>query len=675
VPEMPTDLQPVLQDGKLRLLSNGLELGHLYYSMRRGQAVLKPDRLSLGPNNTVEAFLPGAELVDEFAALPGLIKVKRRWRILKPGRWQLTFGYCPSPDLKQWVVPSVMYRENRMGSGHFPSGGVDEGWSFREDRIPIPSCSILHDGSSWQAIFASPAATDDEISSVKTYLSDSKPAFEIRVPYTEEPFTYTEKGLVIGGLTGKSERSFHINIVPFEYTRTFYLASGTCQHPSEIYMALTAAALAEFSPGDRTPAIDWSRMAGLKLKHLDYLLIDRPEITAIKQGKGNGIFQPFYEYTSGSFLCKSLEAALIYARAGEELGRSEYLDIAQRIGRFFLQGALLNGLHRDCYSLKDDRWGGYFGVGMPRALQRGANARCNGEAMVNYLRLFRQLDKCGKTNNSFLVLATDNARFYMENQLADGGFGRWWDISGEPLSTLGTNGAYIISLLVELEKTTAAGNEINKALDKARQYYASLIDSSGFYADTLDADCTDKEAGAALLRAFLDLYEKSRNDNDLKYARLAAGFILSWMFTYNVAFNPQSPVGRRHFNTRGMTAVSVAHHHLDFYGLFIAYDFLRLWQYTGESLWKSCALLMINACSQLMADEKDRLGRSKDFTGWQPEQVNQTNWDYKSRLLGTKGKFHTCVAWVVVLTLGAMLDIRERFPDILDFSLKKPSKA
>jgi len=119
----------------------------------------------------------------------------------------------------------------------------------------------------------------------------------------------------------------------------------------------------------------------------------------------------------------------------------------------------------------------------------------------------------------------------------------------------------------------------------------------------------------------------------------------------------------------------VAHHHLDFYGLSIAFDLLRLQQATGEEIWKRCALAMIAACGQLISSPRDLLGKGRDFIGWQPEQLNQTNWDYKHRVLGTRGRFHTCVAWAVVLTLGAMLDIRERFPRVLDFTLgeRRPS--
>jgi hypothetical protein len=665
-------LELISADKKVEIIHDGRVAGELFYSIRTGKVILEPDNVLFGADNVIKVVFKEAELKDEFVVNKGFIKIKRQWKILKPGKWQLMFGYCPGPDLRQWLVPSVMYAKNEMGAGRFPRGGLDKGWSFREDRIPVPSCSILHDGLNWQAVFTSPATNDGEISSVKTFLKSAAPAFEIRVPYTEEPYTYTEKGIITGGLTRKTGRFFKIHKVPFEYSRTFYIAYGKCAHVSEIYISLAARALDEFGTGDKRPLkANWSEVASNKFKHLKFLLIDNQKVTAVKQGKGNGLFQSFHNYTSGSFLTKSLEGALIFAKASKELGNEKYLDIAERIGDFFLAGALPNGLHRDSYSLKDGRWGGYMGVGTPEGLVEGANTRCNGEVMINYLKLYKLLKDAGRQKDEFLDLVRRNADFYIEHQLKgkeEGSFGRWWNISGKPLNTLGTNGAYIISLLVELEKITGKRDDIDDALKKAGSYYASLVDNNYFYADTLDAGC-------ALLRAFLDLYERSSDELYLRYAGLCAGFILSWMFTYDVAFNPSSPAGRRDFKTLGMTAVSVAHHHLDFYGLSIAYDFLRLWEATKNELWKKCGLIMINSCSQLISDRQDLLGRSKDFIGWQPEQINQTNWDYKLRFLGTKGRFHTCVAWTVVLTLGAMLDIRDRRADILNYKLKEQGAA
>jgi hypothetical protein len=660
-------------DGTAGIITDGQLQGELHYSSKIGDSCLFQCEVVKEGDNVIKAVFMEAEIRDIFEVSEGLIRIKRSWNILRPGRWQLLFNYSPAPVLTEWLVPAVMYGKNERGEGHFPRGGVEEGWSFREDRIPIPSCSILHNDSQWQAVFVSPARDEGEISSVKTFIEDGRPSFEISSPYTEEPFTYTEKGIVLGGLTAKTDKFFNIKHVPFEYSRTFYIAIGTHGRTAEIFRDLTGKAIDEFgAEGNNRVKVNWSQIAELKLKHLKYLLINGPDIAAIKQGKGNGLFQSFYEYTSGSFLSKSLEAAVIFARVGGETWNKEYASIADRIGKFFLKGALPNGLHRDCYLLKNKKWGGYMGVGTPPELAMGANARCNGEVMVNYLRLHRLLKTVGRERDEFLRLAENNALFYIQHQLGgkeDGSFGRWWNTDGTPLNTLGTNGAYIISLLVQLEKISGRRDDIDGALKKAGRYYAGLIDDNGFYADTLDADCVDKEAGCALLRAFLDLYERSQDEFYLKYARLAAGFILSWMFTYNVAFDPKSMAGKRVFRTLGMTAVSVAHHHLDFYGMFIAYDFLRLSEATRDRSWKRCALLMINACSQLISSEKDLLGKGRDFIGWQPEQVNQTNWDYKLRYLGTKGRFHTCVAWTVVLTLGAMLDIRERFPGILDIQL------
>lgn len=657
---------------RVRIVADGHLQGEVCYKLKLGSRYLFPEYVRWEEGNIVKAIFTGAVVTDKYEAENGLVRVRRLWKVLQPGRWQLLFDYVPGPGLDRWLVPAVMYEKNEMGQGNFPGGGIEVGWSFREDRIPVPSCSILHNSEKWQAVYASPAAYEGEISSVKTFISEGRPAFQIRIPYTEEPFTYTEKGIVLGGLTAKTEKFFNVRRLPFEYTRTFYIAADKCGHSSDIYIALASIALDEFAADKGNGRVDWSKIASLKLKHLKYLLIDNPDMTAIKQGKGNGLFQSFYEYTAGSFLSKSLEAAVIFARAAAETGKEGYRGIAERTGKFFLQGALPNGLHRDCYSLKTGKWGGYLGVGTPSELAVGVNARCNGEVMVNYLRLYRVLKDTGCQRDEFLKVAGDNAQFYIQHQLKgkeDGSFGRWWDTGGRPANTLGTNGAYIISLLVELEKVSGRRDDMDAALKRAGKFYSALIDNNGFYADTLDADCVDKEAGCALLRAFLDLYEGFHDEFYLKYARLAAGFVLSWMFTCNVAFDPKSMLGKRGFRTAGMTAVSVAHHHLDFYGLSIAFDFLRLWEATQDGLWKKCALLMINACGQLVSSEGDHLGRSRDFTGWQPEQINQTNWDYKTRLLGTKGRFHTCVAWTVVLTLGAMLDIRERYPDILDFRL------
>ena len=121
---------------------------------------------------------------------------------------------------------------------------------------------------------------------IKVVFKDARPAFEIRVPCTEEPYTYTEKGIVIGGLTGKTGRFFNIKKAPFEYARTYYIASGKCAHVSGIYISLTARALDEFGTGDeRLLKANWSEVASNKFKHMKFLLIDNQKVTAVQQGE------------------------------------------------------------------------------------------------------------------------------------------------------------------------------------------------------------------------------------------------------------------------------------------------------------------------------------------------------------------------------------------------------
>ncbi len=221
-------MQLIKKNGHVDIIHEGVELGGVYYRVRREKTTLEPNEILIDAGNVITVTFAGARLRDEFLADKDLITIKRRWTITEPGRWQLLFGYQPSADLDNWLVPSVMYDKNEMGEGRFPRGGIEKGWSFREDRIPIPSCSILHDGSRWQAVFTNPSSKENEISSVKTYAREGSPALEISVPYVEEPFTYTEKGILIGGLTAKTAAFFEIKkVVLLSIQGTFLLRSAS----------------------------------------------------------------------------------------------------------------------------------------------------------------------------------------------------------------------------------------------------------------------------------------------------------------------------------------------------------------------------------------------------------------------------------------------------------------
>jgi hypothetical protein len=224
-----------------------------------------------------------------------------------------------------------------------------------------------------------------------------------------------------------------------------------------------------------------------------------------------------------------------------------------------------------------------------------------------------------------------------------------------------------VSFLRELREVSDPWPELDDALRRAGTYYANLARNGPYYGDALDSDCVDKEAGISLLHALLDLYEWEPSDEYLQGAEAAASHVLSWMWSYNCIWPEGTLCDRAGLETLGLTAVSTAHHHLDFYGVFAGYDFLRLWRITRDAAYRTYGKVLLEAAGRLIATPDSPLNRGEEYAGWQPEQVNQTNWDYKHHLLGTKGRYHTCVAWPVVLTLRALLAVRRVFPRVLRF--------
>ncbi|MFW5717609.1 MAG: hypothetical protein ACOC0E_09200 [Spirochaetota bacterium] len=682
-------IQPDGGGRAVALLRDAAPIATLVYRIRTPEGDLYPNRIDVGspwpsggehddPHEervwTVAATFDHGAIVDLLSEDGDFVRVERSWTIERPGTWRLLFTtLVPHRAATEWIVPSVMYKENARGRGSFPRGGIDRGWSFREDRISVPACSLLHDDEKVQMVFAEPARRDELVSSVRTYREGTEPAFEIAIPYAEAPAAYRMKGVLFGGMAAARSRWLTVRSrgTPFSYTRTFYVAC--LPRDGNVFRTFRAAPeLVRSRYGDRfAPGMSWSTFASLKLRHLLFLLVDdaRRGIHGVQMGRGNGVIQPFYDSTAGSFLAKSLEAACVLVVVGRESGREELVDAAERVGRFFLGGALENGLHRDYFHFRKKRFESHAVFSHDERLLQGSNARCNGEAMLGYVRLHRLLHELGRDIPEFRSIALRNAEFYLSHQLTgerDGSFGRWWSKDGEPINSLGTNGAYIVSLLAALDPE-ARDARISAALFKAADYYSSLVDANDYYADTLDADCVDKEAGCTTLRAFLDLYERDPEPRYLEKAIDAACYLLSWVFSYDVPFAENTLLAKHAFRTIGMTSVSVAHHHLDFYGMYLAYDFLRLAEHTGDVSWKEWAITMMDACRQLIATVQNPLTRSPAYAGWQPEHVHQTDWKYHNHKLKRKGHADYDTAWVTVLVLGAMVQIRERYPDVLEF--------
>jgi hypothetical protein len=233
----------------------------------------------------------------------------------------------------------------------------------------------------------------------------------------------------------------------------------------------------------------------------------------------------------------------------------------------------------------------------------------------------------------------------------------------------GTNGVHIaiflIKLLKHIDKNDLLYGDIKTAIYKAYDFYNNLVNDGQFYGDTLDADSFDKESGVVLLTFFIDLYECEKDICYIESAKKVANFLTTWIWQFDSFIPKESPLGQKNFSTKGMTSVSVAHNHLDFYGIAISYEFLRLWKYTKDDFYKKQGQMMAKACCQLISNPTDRLERTEYYDGWQPEQINHTDWDYFNNSERANGSFYIDVAWVTVLGLGAYYKLICDFKDLI----------
>lgn len=639
-------------------------------------------RASFGERETeVAPAAPLAVIEDTFREMAGIVEVSRRWTLIdRRGRWIFPVRFTLPLEAGALIrVPAVMYRGNSVGVGAFPRGGGDQVWSFLETRTPLPACVELIDRRRSFICCTEAAKETRFLSSAAGRISGGTGSVTILVPGSERPASYTGKRTITHSSDPAPELSFNGESTSLVIERKFYGAviEGEGRSDFAAYHAFLAGRAELEEPASRAqPTLSWQQYAELKRAHLLSLVEPGPRLgTAyLKMGRNNGDHQPVYEYTAGSFLVKSIEGALILARDAAlppAVGETPLSEIAEHIGRFFLGGELAPGVHQDCFDLNRGIWGGYLGISEDDSYRFLVNARCNGEVMKSYVHLYEELSAQGRTVKEFLELPERVAGFYLSCQARgeqSGSFGRWWTTRGEPVNERGTNGAYVVSFLITLEphlSDSRRAKEVSEAIGRAGAHYRRLVERGEFYGDTLDADSWDKEAGVALLSMFLDLYERDGDAGWLEAAREAADFTLTWIWQYDCSFPADSPARLRGFSTTGMTSVSVAHHHLDFYGIAIAYEFLRLHEHTGDRLYHRQALLMLRACRQLVASEDDLLGRSPTEIGWQPEQINHTEWDYFDRPDHRAGHFDIDVAWVTVLGLGAFQRIARRFGDVL----------
>lgn len=645
-------------DGNQAKISLGNNEINLYYMLRSPSEIYFPSQI-METNGEVYARFPQGTITDYLEQDGHNVIINREWSLDFRGKLGLSFNLSCKMVPTFYLIPSVVVNGNKFGKGNFPRPKLTEKYSFREDRCTIPSCGIVEDSENCIGIFTEPAPNETFMSSISIHQKAENINWEICIPWEEQPLRYIAKFRVLKGLTNYLDLNGN-----FKYNRKFYLCSSKVTSQSKGYYEILRYIWKKLAEKPKIPK-NWSDWIRLKIQ----LAIN---IFYAKVGNAHGFLTsiwnpmiPFSSTFSAGFLGKNIEIAYSLYRMYLINKMEKLKEIAINVTNFMTSKILPNGLFLTDYNPALHKWYGYR-LGFHNKL----NTRMMGEACYSLLKFYSLINKGHKAYQRWYNVVKNFCDFMVEHQLPNGSFGKWWSQKGELLEDTGTNGAYIIWVLGELYKITKNERYKISALKAGKYYIANFVEPEEYWGDTLDANAIDKEAGHAILRAMIILYEITSDEFFLQSACQAAHFITTWQFIYNTSFPKNSKLGQRNFKTFGGTIVSVENMHIDPYIIFTL-DFLRLWKYKKDSYWKDRAIAGLEFALQMVANENDTLGYREWFVGWQPEQYNHTIWAYYDlnmifpNKINPKGKFSNSIAWVLAITLGTILDITEEFPDLI----------
>lgn len=177
--------------------------------------------------------------------------------------------------------------------------------------------------------------------------------------------------------------------------------------------------------------------------------------------------------------------------------------------------------------------------------------------------------------------------------------------TGDAVSWEGTAGMAWIPALVE------AGH-----LDEARAAGEWFKRFDTWYGAPEDVDLAPtSEDGAAAVMAFVAL-------EDWETAQRAADWMLTFRYTYDVAFDPETTLGRHGFRSRGADQASPANQHLHCFGLICLPEMVRLARVTGEEWYEQTTRENLACFRQFVARHDGDFGALKGMTS---ERYYQTD--------------------------------------------------
>ena len=602
--------------------------------------------------------------VSVVGAAGDAVEVREEWSDADPG-WRLTLqvtytGDEPSDgsvlveapvrgaDDPWWLIPGAFYGENRPADNarafpRFEIGAttpqahaalVSDAWEFRADRAATPAVFAWagpgRGGVALAADETSPLGLTGLGLAHDASWGDA--TVSLRFPYREFPVTYygdarpRPADVSTHRFTPGETIELVVRVFALDASRHAYApilralhaeaAAGAPQDPwVDVATAadLTAEGLLTWhydpDPGVLLETVGFDR----EVSGRDGLTVDRQ---AMHVGWVSGI--PW---------------AYALLAHGLRTSRPAEVDAARRVIDFITGSLSPSGTFWGVW-YRDHGWTQSW-----TELKRGLHSRTLAEATLFLLRA-QALDGHDQWEHAI----RSNLDVIVGRQRADGNLGSVHHAeTGEVLSWSGASGLTWIAALVE---AADRDRQYLPAALSAGRYYEQFVDREFIHGAPEDVDLAPtSEDGYAAVMAYVALHRATGDGHWLDVARRAADWMLTFRYSYDVAFPQHTLLGAYGFRTRGADNASPSNQHLHAYGLVCTAELRELSAALGDPHYAERADETLACFRQFIARED---GDFNAYRGMVSERYYQTECFQPKGMLLTLSH-----AWSVGVTLLA----------------------
>jgi len=277
----------------------------------------------------------------------------------------------------------------------------------------------------------------------------------------------------------------------------------------------------------------------------------------------------------------------------------------------------------------------------------------------------------GREHANWLDWMTRFADWSLTQQRADGAFPRSWYVgNGVVRDSSTTSGYFVLNFFTKLSQVTGKPQYLEAAKKAGDYVWLNFHRNDHFIGGPLDNPNTmDKEAATLALEGYLALYEATRDEKWLRYAKAAADFAETWVYAWNVPMpadeNPDSLHWKPGVPTLGVNRINAASTGVDQWMAADVDEYARLAKHTGDRHYMDVARVLLHGTKAMLALP----GRAYDVLGpgWQQEHWRMT--------IGRGyGNHRNAFPWVSANHLNGLLSLKV-FDPALYRELASPARA